>query len=46
MVESPSESLKEIGEQNRKRMVEKFSVDQCGEKNLSVLLELISRGTK
>ena len=46
IVESSSESLKGIGEQNRKRMVEKFSVEQCGEKYVSVLLELISRVTK
>lgn len=44
MVESPSESLKEIGEQNRKRMVEKFSVEQCGEKYLHLFDALIYGG--
>jgi glycosyltransferase involved in cell wall biosynthesis len=44
MVESPSESLKEIGEQNRNRMLEKFSVEQCGEKYLHLFDALIYGG--
>jgi glycosyltransferase involved in cell wall biosynthesis len=44
ILESPSESLKGIGEQNRKRMVEKFSVEQCGEKYLHLFDVLIHGG--
>jgi glycosyltransferase involved in cell wall biosynthesis len=41
VAQSPSESLKRIGEQNRNRMLEKFSVQRCGENYLHLFNALI-----